>query len=98
MISFAMADYKTYFTNLQSIYTFDVLSLESPFEDTQNQLYLQALFPKKAKINGKWYKQGDVISKNLRLEAIKSDFVMIKEDEYSFKLSLKRINHKILIP
>lgn len=69
-----------------------IFSNQSPNQaqaPTQATLELEALFNQKAKINGLWLKEGERIE-GYRLEAIQSNQVILKSEDATLKLQLKK--------
>ena len=66
-------------------------------ENRESSLFeLQAIFGKKAKISGKWYKLGDKVN-GMEVVAIKGNYVWLKNSKFRKKIIMGSKNEKISI-
>ncbi len=64
--------------------------------DVKSAFVLQAMFNKKVKISGAWYKLGDEVD-NMKIISIRNDTVWLKNSEFKKRLTMRKENAKISI-
>ena len=64
--------------------------------DVKSGFVLQAMFNKKVKISGAWYKLGDEVD-NMKIISIRNDTVWLKNSEFKKRLTMRNENAKISI-